>query len=83
MRLRRLHRPSLQGGRFRLSPVAHPGRRAELGPLVLADSVALRSDGAVQGRLPVQMPLLIAPDDVLAHPYKVAMEVPASLRTPR
>jgi hypothetical protein len=29
------------------------------------------------------MPLLIAPDDVLAHPYKVAMEVPASLRTPR
>ena len=31
----------------------------------------------------VQTPLLIAPDDVPAHPYKVAMEVASLALTPR
>src|SRR5438552_14063474 len=149
----------LRRGRFRLPPAAHPGRRAQFSPRILADRLTLQPDGTVQEGLPpylrrpaqrqprpvqrpagdrsplgrlhgrptradyqnnikgwgpalcakrpdvsmdmvhdfltsmytnradfvftvsrdfvrsIRTPLLIAPDDVPAHPYKVAMEV--------
>jgi hypothetical protein len=36
-------------------PAAHPGRRAQFSPLILADSLALQPDGKVQGRLPLYL----------------------------
>ena len=45
----------LPGSRFRLPPDAHPWRRPQFSPLILADSVALQPDGEVQGRLPLYL----------------------------
>src|SRR4029453_2128999 len=54
--LRKRPRPHpLLRSRLRLPPAADPGGRAQLGPLVLADGVALQPDGAVQGRLPLRL----------------------------
>ena len=34
---------------------AHPGRRPQFGPLIVADGLALRPDGTVQERLPLHL----------------------------